>query len=1075
MKLKFKVQEYQTAAVKSVVDCFRAIHRQPFADGIRYKIDPGKAGAIPIPDANARVALPGMSPDVSLASKELRPGLRNTELHLSPTQLLENIHEVQKRTSGLMLSPDLVNSPAAALNLDVEMETGTGKTYVYIKTIMELHRAYGWSKYVVVVPSVAIREGVKKSFDITAEHFLSEYGHQVRAFVYDSDHLEEVETFSSDDGIQVMIINAQNFNRDAKKADADTGKGKSAGLKMFKELDAFKSRRPIDVIAANRPILIIDEPQRLGSNPRKPSETLKALGRFNALFALRYSATHAIEHNRVHRLDALDAYKAKLVKKIAVRGISVKGLAGSSAYLYVDGMELGRGADFPKARVELQVQTKGGPIVSKIVRVQKGSRLHDISGGIEAYKGLVVDEIDANNDVVTLLDGQTLTVGQITNDVTDDQKRRLQIREVIRAHLDKERQLFGLGIKVLSLFFIDEVPKYRDYTQPGNLGEYARVFEEEYEALRAERLSELDLDESAARYRDYLERDVVRTIHNGYFSVDKKTGRWVDGDIEATGDNKGQSRDTEAYDAILRDKEKLLDLNYPLRFIFSHSALREGWDNPNVFTLGFLKRAAAGDSRRQEVGRGLRLAVDQNGERADNPVTVHEINELTVVTEESYADFVRDFQRETLNLLSARPRKATPEFFTGAALHDVAAGTEHKLTVDEAKQLQYWLTANGFIDYEQQLTAKWIDRQNLPEIPALPPALEPYFYQVAELIDSLHVEAPKLTDGRKPKLIPINKSNFDKPEFQELWQRINRKAFYQVQFGSEELINSCVRVLDTSLNVAKMQYVVVVGSMASDIDTDALSAGRAFKIAKTTTESSELSASSTVPYDLLGEIAEKTRLTRRTCAAILTGVTPATFAKFKQNPEQFITEAARLINEQKSATIIQKIEYNLLDDRYDSAIFTQNQTAQDLSKAVHTPNRNVFEYVVDDSGIERALGAALDVSNEVVVYTKLPRGFFIPTPVGDYNPDWAIAFTEGSVKHVYFVAETKGSLSTLQLKGVENAKIECARKFFASLNEKSGHDVNYDVVTDYTELMQLVGPGAQPAVLQEFATTRDAS
>jgi type III restriction enzyme len=1055
VKLQFKVQGYQTAAVNAVVDCFRAVYRQPFADGIKYKIDPGKSRPVPTPDPNEPVALLGLDPAGS-AHKELPPGLRNTEIHLSPAQLLGNIHEVQKRTCGLPLSSELVTSPAATLNLDVEMETGTGKTYVYIKTIMELHRAYGWSKYVVVVPSVAIREGVQKSFEITAEHFLSEYGRQARAFVYDSDHLEEVETFSSDDGIQVMIINAQNFNRDAKKADADTGRGKSAGLKMFKELDSFKSRRPIDVIAANRPILIIDEPQRLGSNPKNPSETLKALSRFNALFALRYSATHAIEHNRVHRLDALDAYNQKLVKKIAVRGISVKGLAGSSAYLYVDGLEIGKGPDFPKARVELHVQTKGGSIVPRVVKVQKGSRLHDVSGGIEAYKGLVVDDIDANNDVVTLLDGQTLTVGQITNDVTDDQKRRLQIREVIRAHLDKERQLFGLGIKVLSLFFIDEVPKYRDYTQPDNLGDYARVFEEEYEALEADKLSELDLDESARRYRDFLERDSVRAIHNGYFSIDRKTGRWVDGDIEATGDNKGQSRDKEAYDAILRDKEKLLDLNFPLRFIFSHSALREGWDNPNVFTLGFLKRAAPGDSRRQEVGRGLRLAVDQGGERADNPVTVHEINELTVVTEESYADFVRDFQRETLSLLSARPRKATPDFFAGAVLHDFAAGTEHKLTLDEAKQLQYWLTVNGFIDYEQQLTDKWIDRQILPEMPALPPVLEPFFYQVADLIDSLHIEAPKLTDGRKPKQIPINKSNFDKKEFQELWQRINRKAFYQVDFDSEELITNCVGVLDTSLNVAKMQYVVVEGTMVSGIDADVLAAGTAFKVGRATTETSELSASSTVPYDLLGEIAEKTRLTRRTCAAILSRVNPATFSKFKQNPEQFITEAARRINEQLSATIIQKIEYNILEDRYNSSIFTENQTAQDLSKAVHTPNRNIFEYVVDDSEVERAFGAALDVSNEVVVYTKLPRGFKIPTPIDDYNPDWAIAFNDGSVKHVYFVAETKGSLSSLDLRGAEKTKIECAKKFFAALNEKNGHDVTYGVVTNYTELMQLV-------------------
>jgi len=1051
MKLQFKVQEYQTAAVHAVVDCFRAVHRQPFADNITYKIDPGRTAG--------RRGLPELDHGVDEAAAAT--GYGNSAMLLNPAQLLDNIQAVQRRTSGLPLSNELVASPAAGLNLDIEMETGTGKTYVYIKTIMELHRQFGWSKFVVVVPSVAIREGVKKSFEITADHFLAEYKTQARAFVYDSEHLEDVETFSSDTGIQVMIINAQNFNRDAKKADQDSAEsGKSSGLKMFKTLDGFKSRRPIDVIAANRPILIIDEPQRLGSNPSKPSETLKALGRFNALFALRYSATHAIEHNKVHRLDALDAYNKKLVKKIAARGISVKGLAGSSAYLYVDGLELGKGADFPKARIEIQHQPKNGPIAPKTFRVKQGDRLHDISGGIEAYKGLVIDVVDAIANTVTLMDGQVLQGGQVTNDVTDEQKRRLQIREVIRAHLDKEQQLFGHGIKVLSLFFIDEVLKYRDYDQPDRLGEYARVFEQEYEALKTERLSELDLDESGAAYRTFLERDAVRDIHNGYFSVDKKTGRWVDSDASDASDEKGKglSKDAEAYDAILRDKEKLLDRDYPLRFIFSHSALREGWDNPNVFTLGFLKKATAGDSRRQEVGRGLRLAVDHNGDRTDNPVTVHDINVLTVVTEESYVDFVAGFQKETLGLLSARPRKATPEFFVGAVLRDAIAGAEHKITLDEAKQLQHWLIKNDFIDYDQHLTDQWLGRADLPEIPAMPPALQQYFYQVAELIDSLHVQAPKVDDGRKVKVVPMNKANFNKKEFQELWARINHRVVYQVAFDSQELIDNCTRVLDTSLEVARLQYVVTEGVQRDVIEAEHLESGESFKMTRTKSSESTLSASSTVPYDLIGEIAEKTKLTRRTVATILRKVRPDTFEKFKQNPEQFITEAARLIREQAAATMVEHIEYDILDDRYDASIFTENQTAQDLSKAVHTPNKNVYEYVLDDSQVERDFGAALDISQEVSVFTKLPRGFKIPTPLDDYNPDWAIAFQEGAVKHVYFVAETKFSLSSLELRGAEKAKIDCANKLFEKLDQVAGTPgIRYHGVTSYDHLLQLVG------------------
>lgn len=1049
MKLQFKIQGYQTEAVNAVVDSFRAVHRQPFADNITYRIDPGRTiGRRDHAELDHGV-------DEALS----QTGHGNSQLALSLPQLLDNIQTVQRRTSGMTPSKELVPSPAASLNLDVEMETGTGKTYVYIKTIMELHKQFGWSKYVVVVPSVAIREGVKKSFEITAEHFLSEYKTQARAFIYDSAHLEDVEDFSSDDGIQVMIINAQNFNRDAKKADADqAGEGKSVGLKMFKTLDGFKSRRPIDVIAANRPILIIDEPQRLGKDPKKPSETLKALGRFNALFALRYSATHAIDHNKVHRLDALDAYNKKLVKKIAARGISVKGLAGSSAYLYVDGIELGKGPEFPKARLELHVQTKSGPIVPKTFKVYEGSRLHDLSGGIEAYNGLVVANVDAINNIVTLLDGQSLQVGQLTNAVTDEQKRRLQIREVIRAHLDRERQLFAQGIKVLSLFFIDEVAKYRDYTQLDGLGEYAKVFEEEYEALRIEKLSELDLEGSGSEYLAFLERDETRDIHNGYFSIDKKTGQWLNSDTSDASDEKqGLSRDAEAYDAILRDKEKLLDRDYPLRFIFSHSALREGWDNPNVFTLGFLKKATPSDSRRQEVGRGLRLAVDQYGARADNRETVHEINVLTVVTEESYVDFVKAFQDETLKLLSSRPRKATPEFFVGALLSDVAAATEHKMTLEEAKQLQHWLIKYDFVDYDQQLTDKWRNRSDLPEIPELPATLQPFYYQVADLIDSLDVAAPKIDDGRKSKQVPMNKANFNKKEFRELWERINRRAVYQVEFHSQELIDNCVRVLDTSLEVAQLQYVVVEGIQRDVIEVAQLETSDSFKIARTKIEESSLSASSIVPYDLLGEIAEKVKLTRRTCAEILRCVRPVTFAKFQQNPEQFITEVARLINEQKATAVVAHIEYDLLEARYDSDLFTENLSASNLEKAVHTPTRNVYEYVLDDSEIERSFGAALDVSDEVSVYTKLPRGFKIPTPLGDYNPDWAIAFNSGAVKHVYFVAETKGSLSSLELRGTEKAKIECAKKLFEKLNDIAATPgVKYGVVTDYTELMQLV-------------------
>lgn len=1026
MKLQFKVQQYQTEAVDAVVEVFTG---QPYADGVKYRIDPGKEAA------------PTLLDDA---------GLRNAEIALTPPQLLENVHRVQ-RARGLELSKDLkdpVKKSAAPINLDVEMETGTGKTYVYIKTIMELHKRYGWSKYIVVVPSIAIREGVKKSFEITADHFQQLYGTKPRTFVYNSSRLHELERFSSDAGVQVMIINIQAFNATGKDA-----------RRIYEVLDDFQSRKPIDVIAANRPILIIDEPQKIEGDAKKPSKSLEALGLFNALFALRYSATHKIERTKVHRLDAVDAYNQKLVKKIAVRGITVKHLAGSTAYLYVDGLEIGKGADFPKARVELEVQTAQG-IKRQVKRLSQGANLHDISGGIEAYKGLFIRDVDANRDIIELSNGGVIGAGEVTQDVAEDQKRRIQIREVIRAHLDKERELFAQGIKVLSLFFIDEVAKYRDYSREDTLGEYARIFEEEYEAVLADYLGQLDLDEAAERYRKHVEAIPVRSTHEGYFSIDKKTGRAIDGKIAARGDFAGQSDDVDAYDLILKDKERLLSFEEPVRFIWSHSALREGWDNPNVFVMGMLKKSDNTTTRRQEIGRGLRLAVDQHGERMDNPVTVHDINELTVVTDESYTEFVTALQKEIIESLSARPRKASVDYFTGKQF-TTADGSTSVMEEAVAQALYNHLIRNNYIDGDGLVTQEYKDARAAGTL-AHPTAevLKPVIDFVWQLVDALYLDVPKPADGRKPKKIPFNEANFKKREFQELWGRINHKAVYQVDFDSAELIKNCIDALDTSLNVTVMQYLVERGKQVVGLEVEQLEAGTGFKVAETKVEHSAVSAGSTVKYDLLGEISEKTQLTRRTCAAILTGITPGTFAKFKQNPEQFITEAARLINEQKATVIVEHLTYDPLDHRYDSSIFTQNQTSQDLSKAGDKLKKSVYEYVVTDSKVERSFVEKLDVSDEVVVYSKLPRGFFIPTPVGDYNPDWAIAFRDDitNIKHVYFVAETKGSMSTLQLKGVENAKIECARKFFASLNDKAGHAaVKYDVVDSYDSLLALVG------------------
>lgn len=1022
MRLRFKTQQYQTDAVEAVLDCFAG---QPKTDGVPYHLYPNSV-------ANAddgRIGLGGQT----------HSELGNGEIKLSPSQLLENFRAVQRR-QHLPLSKKLEDSKAAlgVPNLDIEMETGTGKTYVYIKTMMELHQRYGWSKFIVVVPSVAIREGVKKSFNVTADHFQQLYGTKPRAFIYNSSQLHELERYSSDAGVQVMIINIQAFN--ARRKDQ---------RRIFEELDAFQSRRPIDVIKANRPIVIIDEPQKMSA-----VNSQKSLAEFNALMILRYSATHLVEHNKIHRLDAVDAYNQKLVKRIAVRGITVKGLGGTVAYLYLDRIDVKRGQR-PAARIEIEVQTKSGPIRRQFRRVTSGSRLHELANGLEAYRGLVVTEVDAVRDVIELSNGDVVVAGQLADrDATEETKRRIQIREVIRAHLDKERELFGQGIKALSLFFIDEVAKYRDYMREDSLGEYARVFEEEYALALGETIADLELDAAGAAYREFLLRDKVSAIHEGYFSIDKKTNEYVNPAVAKRGAEAGQSTDVDAYELILKNKERLLSFEEPVRFIFSHSALREGWDNPNIFVMGMLKKSDSTISRRQEIGRGLRLAVDQHGERMDNPANVHNINELTVVTDESYTAFVSGLQSEIAESLTARPRKAKVAYFEGKSLE--VPGTDERMVIsnDQAKRLKHWLTINGFIDHNDQLTSRWQDRAGI-DIPPLPAGLDFFHYQVAELIDALVVDLPFPVNGRKPKRIPLNESNFSKREFQELWGRINHKAAYQVEFDSADLVGKCVTALDQKLQVAPLQYMIEEGIQRGDVEAEDLAEGSGFEKRRSATHTEEITASSRIKYDLLREITERTQLTRRTASKILQRIHLNTFAKYRQNPEQFITEAARLIEEQLAAVIVEHLSYYPLAERNSSAIFTENQSKQDLANVGTKLSKHVYDYVVTDSEVERQFVAALDTSAEVAVYAKLPKGFSIPTPVGDYNPDWAIAFRDGTVEHVHFVAETKGSLSPLQLRGVEDAKIQCARKFFASLASNHQHAVKYGVVTDYEQLMQL--------------------
>lgn len=707
MKLKFKVQPYQTQAVTAVVDCFAG---QPMSNGITYRIDPGRKAQ----------------------TSAFEEGFKNADLALTELQVLANIKEVQRR-QNLPLSDKLVASAGCRINLDIEMETGTGKTYCYIKTIFEMNKRYGWSKFIVMVPSIAIREGVHKSLQITADHFTESYGKKARFFIYNSKRLHELESFSSDAGINVMVINIQAFA--ARGAD---------NRRIYEELDDFQSRKPIDVIASNRPILILDEPQKM-----EGAATMEALPKFKPLMILRYSATHKTQHNRVHRLDALDAYNQKLVKKIAVRGIQTRGLAGTNAYLYLEGIEISKKA--PVARLEIEVKLASGEIKRQLKRLEFRDDLFAESGELDQYRdGFTISQIDARNDTVEFTNGLVLQAGEATGDVSERDIRRIQIRETIKAHLDKEKQLFAQGIKVLSLFFIDEVVKYRDYAQPDEKGEYARVFEEEYELLKAEYLAELAIDNDA--YRKHLAGIDAAKTHNGYFSIDKKTNRLKD---PAVGARSVDSDDVDAYDLILMDKERLLSFAEPTRFIFSHSALREGWDNPNVFVMCMLKHSDNTVSRRQEVGRGLRLSVDQNGDRMDNPAVVHDINVLTVVASESYKNFVAGLQKEIADTLTSRPRKATEAYFTGKTITADAGPIE--ITPAMAKQIYRYLVKNDYSDDADQITSAYHQAKEAGTLAALPDELKAHADQIFQIIDSVFSDArlPKVEDGRKPKTNPL--------------------------------------------------------------------------------------------------------------------------------------------------------------------------------------------------------------------------------------------------------------------------------------------------------------------------------
>jgi type III restriction enzyme len=1018
MKLQFKHQPFQADAAVAVCDVFNG---QPFRT-TTYRRDLGDI-------VNTQIEL----------EDESNVGFRNEPLiqALTNARILDNLHAVQRR-NGLAPSETL---SGPGINLTIEMETGTGKTYTYVKTMYELNKRYGWSKFIIVVPSVAIREGVYTSLNTTQEHFAGEYGKKIRFFIYSSDNLPNVDRFASDSAINVMIINMQAFNSSKNQRIID------------KKLDSFRSRKPIDIIAKTNPILIIDEPQSV-----EGKQTKESLKKFCPLFTLRYSATHKEKYDMVYRLDAMDAYNQHLVKKIAALGITLTGSTATTGYVYLEGVDLYRDKA-PTARLGFEVKGVSGTR-TVVQKVKGGDDLFALSNGLDEYADrfrILPDGIDGRDNSVTFLNGLKLYAGQIQgNEQMVSLQRRIQIRETIRTHIRRERELYPKGIKVLSLFFIDEVKKYRDYdgdNDDGRNGEYAQMFEEEYRNV----VSSLQREIGDEAYVDYLDKIDVTKTHQGYFSVDKKKGkkaRFVESKI----DRKTQtSDDVDAYDLIMKDKERLLSMKEDVRFIFSHSALREGWDNPNVFQICTLKKQSDSDIRsRQEIGRGLRLCVNQQGERMDESVLgrdVQNLNKLTVITDYSFADYVKQLQAGLAEVLADRPRKVDQQLFLNRVLVN-ANGEQVKVTPDLAAAIYEDLVSCGYVKRGQLTDQYYADKES--GTVQVAEEVKDCTASVVKILSSIYDEHSMLPEdehGNNVKAEVVG-DKLHKPAFLALWERINHKSFYTVSFDTDELIQKSIQELDTHLEVTHLTIKKEYGEQTDKIASkEQLVQGEGFSKTSSDQEKAERVPLGSVRYDLVGKLVEETGLTRAAVAAILQGIAPQRFELFKVNPEEFILKAAKLINNQKATSIIEHIAYNRLDATYDTDIFTAANLRGKVGINAMPVKRSLYDYLIYDSNNEKKFADELDISEKVAIYVKLPGSFFISTPVGKYNPDWAIAFNEGSVKHVYFVAETKGNTDSMELRGVEDAKIVCARAHFAAISNES---VIYDVVDSFEGLMNLV-------------------
>lgn len=1030
MKLKFKHQDFQTDAVNAVVDLFAG---QESAHST-FSVETG-----------AQVQMSGMN----------EMGFGNG-LVIDDNALLENMHTVQKR-NNLPITDD-----AKTHQFSIEMETGTGKTYVYTKTIFELNRKYGLTKFIIVVPSVPIREGVYKSFEVTKEHFGLQYDNvPYHYFIYNSSKLSHVRQFATANGIEIMIINIDAFRK--------------AENIINQAHDKLNGETAMRFIQDTHPVVIIDEPQSVDNT----DNAKKAIASLNPLFVLRYSATHREKINLLYRLTPVDAYQMGLVKQISVSSNQV---AGGFNQPYVKLLSVSNEKGF-KAKIEIDVKNKDGVVARKTVQVKPGDDLYLVSGERDLYEGYTIAGIDCTPDWEHIEFGNTeeVALGKAIGDIDEDIVKRAQIRRTIEAHLDKELRYTDKGIKVLSLFFIDKVEKYRH--EDGTPGIYAKMFEECYLELIAK--------PKYAAIRESFSSDITK-LHNGYFSQDKK-GKLKDtkGDTQA---------DDDTYNTIMRDKEWLLSFECPLRFIFSHSALKEGWDNPNVFQVCTLIEQKSTFTCRQKVGRGLRLCVNQDGERVEDK----NINILHVMANESFAEFADTLQREIEEDTGVKFGVLQLELFSGMVYEDVVTEekqfdetsaqsvidcmvekglatadgvitqkakqilteqtdelpeelegaketiktlvekgdsiqasdiigqtytetvtVEKTVTYDDAKELLEHFEKKGYITGSGKMkdTMKTALKTGTLDLPKKYEAARSRFESIISTAD----RKPVVRDASKDVVVRLNKRVMLSPEFNALWERIKQKTAYRVNIDTDELIENCVKDLQNMPTIHKARLI----SQTADIHIENAGVSHVEREFRTT----DIADSYCELPDIITAISDATLLTPATVKEIL--IQSGRLKDFLNNPQSFLEKATEIIRNNRHALAIEGISYIKLDGQeyFAQQIFDTDELIANLDRNAVKVEHSVYDYIVyDSSTVERPFAVALDNDPDVKMFFKIPDNFKIDTPIGNYNPDWAVFLNKNGEEKLYFVIETKGSLNPYERKGKENLKIHCGKQHFKALD-----------------------------------------